>query len=193
MGEQSLEPRQFVGKLGPRLRITVGQVDGRDQDSAHSGLDVTGLVVGRISRECAARDHRSRTPRKDGDTVPGTLSPPDRAVARRLYGGDREGAILSLQLLQADHVRLRDGQPVDQVGQALVDVVDVEGRDPHPSGCRAQNGQDLGDQRRLRRQNRGVRASASVEISSFCRSQGNAARFPRPRRPLHLELTRPEG
>jgi len=45
-----------------------------------------------------------------------------------------------LQFLQADHVRLRSPQPRDQIGQALVDIVDVEGGDLHSGIAGAANG-----------------------------------------------------
>jgi hypothetical protein len=57
----------------------------------------------------------------------------ERAVvlAGRLNGCDRESALLGLQLLQTDHIPLRRRQPVEQIRQPLIDVIDVEGGDPH--------------------------------------------------------------
>ena len=61
----------------------------------------------------------------------GALAGPDRAVAGRLELGGGEGGVGGLQLLQADDVGARVGQPGAEVGEALDDVVDVEGGDPH--------------------------------------------------------------
>jgi hypothetical protein len=56
---------------------------------------------------------------------------PYRSVSSRLDGGEWKGVLFRLQLLKADDVRLTFSHPDKQVGEALVDVVDVKGGDPH--------------------------------------------------------------
>ena len=54
---------------------------------------------------------------------------------RRLFvergDGFRAGRVRSLELLQRDDIGLGGAQPVEQIGEALVDIVNVEGRDFH--------------------------------------------------------------
>ena len=132
VGLQAPEPGQLVVEFRPGLRIAVGQIDAADQDAADGGLDVARLIILRIAGQGGPRHDRLRSPRQDGDAVPGPLpaphgvisGPPDR-IGRKLRVG-------AFEFLQADDVGLRALEPVQQVGQAAVDVVDVEGRDLHP-------------------------------------------------------------
>ncbi len=128
---QPAQPPQLVVELGARPRIAVGGVEAADQHPVHGRLDVAGLGVGGIARQAAAGEHRLGAPRQDRHPVPGPLAAPDRPVAGLPDCGDGEGGVLGLELLQADGVRPRLLQPRQQVGQALDDVVDVEGGDLH--------------------------------------------------------------
>ena len=60
------------------------------------------------------------------------MAAPNRAVARFRKRGLRKLRIRSLELLERDGVGLSGPQPVEQVGEALVDIVNVEGRDFNP-------------------------------------------------------------
>jgi hypothetical protein len=68
---------------------------------------------------------------QDGDAVPGLLAAPQRVVAGLAQFRLRECLVGGLQFLQADDVGPRALQPGEQVRQAAVDVVDVEGGDLH--------------------------------------------------------------
>src|SRR5262249_2648172 len=59
---------------------------------------------------------------------------PGGAVARLLDGGLGKLVVGGLELLQRHHVGLLGAQPIQEIGQPLVDVVDVEGRDLHGKG-----------------------------------------------------------
>lgn len=87
------------------------------------------------------------TARKYRYAIPRPLAAPDGAIAGGLDRIDRERALVRLQLLQADDVRLGRCQPRQQARQPLVDVVDVEGRNFHvickrnPAGAGARRGE----------------------------------------------------
>jgi hypothetical protein len=49
---------------------------------------------------------------------------------------DGEVAVRAFQLLETDYVRREGGKPSQQVGKATIDIVDVEGSDPHGSPAR---------------------------------------------------------
>jgi hypothetical protein len=51
MGDEALEPRQLVIELWPGLRIAIGEIKGRDQDSVHRYLDVPSLEILGIARQ----------------------------------------------------------------------------------------------------------------------------------------------
>jgi hypothetical protein len=74
------------------------------------GFYIASLVVTRLSRQSAAGDYLRGAARQDGESIPCRLAAPHRAKT----GG------------------LGRRQPVEQIRQAFVDVVDVEGGDPRP-------------------------------------------------------------
>src|SRR3954454_15116384 len=51
MALEAREPVELVVEFRSRLRIAVRQVDAGDDDTAYRGLDVAGLVIGRLSRQ----------------------------------------------------------------------------------------------------------------------------------------------
>ena len=113
VGDQALEPSQLVVELGAGPWIAVGQVEAGDQHAIDRRLDIAGLRIGRIARQGRAGDDRLGLSRQDRHAVPAALAFPDGVVAQlgQRLGG--EGALLGLELLQADDVRLGLGQPVN--------------------------------------------------------------------------------
>src|SRR5271166_595154 len=71
--------------------------------------------------------------RQDRDAVPGLFSAPNCRIASLLDRSGGKVVFRALQFLQANHIGLRSRQPVQQVRQPAVDVVDIEGRDFHPA------------------------------------------------------------
>ena len=137
MRQQALHPGELVSEFRARLRIAVRRIERGDQHAVDRGLDVSALLVGRITGELIARQDRFRVAGKNGDAVPSLLAAPDRAVSGLLDCVFGEIAVGSLQLLKRDDVRLGRLEPRQKIGEALVDIVDVEGRDLHAAARRA--------------------------------------------------------
>src|ERR1700733_15063256 len=87
-------------------------------------------VIG-VARQRAPYLDRLRTSGENGDPVPALLAVPDHPVAGVADGGLREIFLRSLQFLQADDIRCRLFEPAQQVRQAGIDAVYIEGRDSH--------------------------------------------------------------
>ena len=128
---EPLRPGELVVELGTRLRIAVRCVERGDQNAVHCRGDVAALLILRIAGKRRVRDDRLAVARKDGHAIPGFLPAPDGAVSRLLDRVLREFQIRRLQFLQTDDFRARGAQPVEQIFQPLVDVVDVESGDLH--------------------------------------------------------------
>src|SRR5215211_3664174 len=128
---QSLEPVKLVDEFRPRLRISVGRIQAADQDSVHGCFEVAGLRVGGIAGQFRPRDDRLAVPAENGNPVPGLLAPPYRVVAGIANGFERKLSVGRFQLLQADDIGLGLAQPVQQIGEPLPDIVDVEAGDLH--------------------------------------------------------------
>ena len=127
--DQPLEPAQLVVELRSGLRVAVGQVEAPDDEVAHLGLDVAAvIVVGVAGQRATDLDGRGAL-RQDRDAVPGTLSVPDRVVARGADVEDREPLAHGLEFLQAGDVGLLALEPAEQVWQPGADAVHVEGGD----------------------------------------------------------------
>src|SRR5262249_24208595 len=137
MCDETLHPRELVREFGPGLRVAVRRVERRDNDAIHRSLQVAALRIGGITRESSLRHDRLAATPENGDPVPGLFSAPRRAVGCLLDCGSGKLGIRRLQLLQRDHVGLGYTQPVQEIGEALVDVVDVEGRDLHCTARRS--------------------------------------------------------
>src|SRR3954463_8794368 len=131
MALEPREPVELVVEFRSRLRIAVRQVDAGDDDTAYRGLDVAGFVIAGLSRQAIAGENGLGIAGQDGDAVPGLLSTPHCAVTGLFDRGRRKFAITCLQLLKCDDVGLRRSHPCQQIGQAAIDVVDVERRDLH--------------------------------------------------------------
>jgi hypothetical protein len=74
--------------------------------------------VVRVARQPAAALDRVASPGQDRDAVERLLAAPDRAVAGVADRTDRKGLVRRLQLLQADDVGLRLGEPFEQAAAA---------------------------------------------------------------------------
>src|ERR1700704_2362496 len=132
--DETFEPRQFVIELRTGLRISVRQVDGSDQHTIYRRFDIACLAILRIPRQAGSRQHRIALPRQDCYAVPGTFAQPDSAIAKVTKGTCRKCSLLCLELLEANAVGLRPGEPGREIMQSLVDVVDVESGDLQWSG-----------------------------------------------------------
>ena len=133
MRPQALHPRQLVAELVGTDRIAVGQIDGGHPYPPHAGLEVAGLLVGKIARQ-AGGDILDRLQAQDSDTVVALLAKRRDIVTEITHGLGREGRVLALDLLQQHDIGLGPAQPIQHVGQARVDRVDVPGGDGR-HGC----------------------------------------------------------
>src|SRR5688572_13958297 len=127
---QPLEPRELVVELRPRLGIAVRQVQRGDDDAADLRLDVTALGIAARPRQPAAPLDRLGALREDRDAVPGTFAVPDGAVAGRLDRRSREASFHGLEFLETGDVGRLVPQPSQEISEATVHAVDIEGRDP---------------------------------------------------------------
>ena len=131
MRPQPPEPVELVIEFRPGLRIAVRQIDAGDDDAVDGGLDVARLVILAVAGQGRPGQHRLGVPRQDGDAVPGLLPAPHRAVAGFLDRGSREIGVGRFQFLQGNDIGPGGAQPLHEVRQTPVDVVDVEGCDLH--------------------------------------------------------------
>src|SRR3954469_8941891 len=131
MSLQALEPSELVVELRAGLRIAVGQVDAADEHTIDRRFDVAALRVAGVARQSRARQDGFLAARENGDAVPGFLPAPHRAIARLAERIDGKFRVGGLELLQAGDVGPRRLEPLQQVRQPPVHVVDVEGRDLH--------------------------------------------------------------
>ena len=138
MRQQALHPGELVGKFRARLGIAVRRVERGHKHAVDRGLDVTAMRVGWVTGEPIARQDGLSVAGKDGNAVPRFLAAPDRAISSLLDCVFREIAVGSFQFLEADDVRLGRLEPRQKIGEALVDIVDVEGRDLHAAARWAQ-------------------------------------------------------
>src|SRR5579862_1115519 len=131
MGSQALEPGQLVTELRTRLGISVRQVNGRNQDAVHSGLDIARLTILGLSRQRRARQNRGATSRQNCHAIPGTFAFPDCLVPQFLKRMLWKRSLFRLELLKTNDVRPGSGKPGQKVLEPLVDVVNVEGGNFH--------------------------------------------------------------
>ena len=125
---QPFEPGQLVIELGTRLRISIRQVKRGNHDSVDRCFDVAAMGVFVAARQAAPVLERVGAASEDCDTVPGFLPMPDCAIPCGVYGHDRAGVLKSLEFLKADDVRLFAFQPLEQIGKARTNPVDVKSR-----------------------------------------------------------------
>jgi hypothetical protein len=127
----SVAARQLVFELWTRLWVAVRRIERCDQNTIDGGLDIPALGIFKISGERDVRNEGLAIARKDGDTIPRILSTPDGAVTCSIDFGLRKLGFSRFQFLEANHVGFGRLEPIKKIAEALVDVVDVEGRDLH--------------------------------------------------------------
>jgi hypothetical protein len=135
VADQPLRPSELVVEFRARLRIAVRSVEACDEDAVDSGFEIARLDIGWVAREFRPRKDGLGAASENGDAVPRFLPPPNRAIAGGLDGASRKIRIGRFQLLQTDDVRRFLAQPMQQIGEPLIDVVDVVGRDLHGGGA----------------------------------------------------------
>ena len=118
--DQPLEPSQFVIELRTRLRVSIRQVNGRDQHPVYRRFDIACLAILRIARQAGSRQDRVAFPRQDRYAVPGAFAEPDSAIAEVTKGACRKCPLLYFELLEANDVGLRPSEPSRQIVQTLV-------------------------------------------------------------------------
>src|SRR5574343_876798 len=126
---QRVEPAQFVVVFVAAYRLTVGHVGADDAGVTDRAADQALLFVGEM--RVAADDVMNRLAGEQGDAVVGLLAGEGDLVAGRLDFGARKIVVFELQFLQAQGIRLRRSEPVEQVRQAHLQRIDVPGSDLH--------------------------------------------------------------
>lgn len=111
---QPLEPSEFVVELGARLRIAIGQVEAGKQHAADGSLQVAGLLVCRVTRQCRDHGQRLRASAQNGNAVPGALTYYQAVVPSLLQCVGREISGRAFDFLQRDNIGLCAAQPVKQ-------------------------------------------------------------------------------
>ena len=130
MPVKALHPGQFVIIFRTRRRIAIGQIDRGDPHRTalrrNHDFQIACLFILIIAGQ-AGLHFLDRIFRKDGDAVIGLLPVGLDIIAKRLDLQPREALIDRLDLLQAGHVGLGLFQPVQNIGQARLDRIDVPG------------------------------------------------------------------
>ena len=99
MTNETLEPGEFVLESWPRLRVSIGQVDRRDQNTLHRGLDVAALGILPIARQLVSGQLWFADVRKYRHAIICWLATPDRGVPHRVYGDGWEAIVRGLEFL----------------------------------------------------------------------------------------------
>ena len=133
--QEPFHPGELVFEFRSGLRIAVRRIERGDEHAIHRRFDVAALRVVWIAGQSVAGQDRLAAAREDRDAVPRFLPAPNRAVTCLFDCRDRKAGIRRLELLKAGNVRSRAAEPIEEIGEPLVDVVDVEGRDFHPRRC----------------------------------------------------------
>jgi hypothetical protein len=123
--------REFVIEFRSRRRIAVRQVEATDDEVTDFGFDVSAMQFIGFAGQATPPLHRNGTTRQNGDGASGSLSMPDRAVARFLEGQHGEFLIRRFQLLEADDVGRGLGEPAKQDRRRPLMPFMVKGRDFH--------------------------------------------------------------
>ena len=85
-------------------------------------------MIVRIPRQAGSRQHRIAFPRQNRYAIPGLLAFPDGVIPSVLYGTDGKLCLRRFQLLETNNVGFSGAEPVEEIGQSLADVIDVERR-----------------------------------------------------------------
>src|SRR3984957_7183081 len=130
MGVQALEPSELVIEFGTGLGVSIGSVDRGDEHAVDGRLEIAALPIGGVAWQVHASDNRT-PPRKNRHAVPVPLAAAYRMIARLPDCLRWELGVRGFELLKAHDVGLGFAEPVQQVRQATVDVVDIETGDLH--------------------------------------------------------------
>ncbi len=126
---EGLEPALLVVELRRVQGLAVGHVEVDDAHPVHGGRDHPPLLV------LEAGDARLHVLRlvtaEDGDPVVGALAGEDGVVAGGLELRPREERVLDLGLLQGEHVGAVQLEPLQDLGEANRQGIDVPGNNAH--------------------------------------------------------------
>jgi hypothetical protein len=127
-GRQRFVPAQLVRIFIRARRLAVGRIKTHHAHIANGGTDDALRIIGEVGDAMLhLAGHRAR---EDGNAVVGLLAAVHRLVTRGLQLGRGEIRILRLGFLQAHRIGLGASQPVEEVGKADLERVDVPGREP---------------------------------------------------------------
>ncbi len=133
-GRQPVHPTKFVRILFRINRIAIRQVQPANAECAsicrNDCLNVACLFVALVAGQ-ATRYILQWKLGKNSHAVVGLLAMRFDIVAKRLNILAREGVVYAFQLLQTDNVRVCLLQPLNQIGLAGFDRIDVECCDLH--------------------------------------------------------------
>jgi hypothetical protein len=121
----SVPTKDYADGLLSASMIVIRRVQRRDDDPIHRRFNVSALRVLRVVWQLP-QGLDGLGSREDGHPIPRLLTLPNRLVPRAPNWGDREFSVGRFQFLQANDVRARLAHPVQKIGQALPDIVDVE-------------------------------------------------------------------
>ncbi len=121
--DQGIEPAQLVVVLVATDFLAVRHVGADDARAVDRAADQAFLLVGEM--RVAANHIVNGLAGEQGDAVVGLLAREGDLVAGCLDLCLREIVVFQLQFLQAQHIGLGGGQPVEQVGQADLQRIDV--------------------------------------------------------------------
>ena len=123
--------------------VNKDQAKGVGKQAKGSVKEAAGKAIGNEQMEAEGKVGKAagKVQKGYGDAVPALLAFPDRAVAgftQRLRGKIPVGRF---QLLQADDIGCRGGQPRQQMIETAIDIVDVESGDPHAARAQPRSSQ----------------------------------------------------
>src|SRR5574337_1721075 len=109
--------------------LAIGKVAAHDPQVAERGGDEAFLVV--LETGDVPQDFRHLPTAEDGHAVVSLLAVEDRAVTRGFHLRQRKGAVLAFEFLEAQGIGLLRRQPIQHVGQADLEGIDVPGGEFH--------------------------------------------------------------
>jgi hypothetical protein len=131
MADEPVHEAELIGVLLGVRRIAVRQIDAGDSNGAGVGrdnrLDIARLRVGVVARQAAGDLERAFG--EDGDAVEPLLPVRLDVIAEVLDFEARKLLVEALDLLQAERVRARLLQVVEEVRKPLAYGIDVPGCD----------------------------------------------------------------
>ena len=128
-GGERLQPGQLVGEFFGADGLAVGKVAAHNAHPVEGAGDDALLLVGKVGNVMAHIEQRLLA--QDGHAVVGFLPAEHGLVTGSFDLGQRKSLVLALEFLQAQHIRLVGRKPVEDVGEADLEGVDVPGGDFH--------------------------------------------------------------